>query len=252
VAPTRARPLGRQRRHGEHRADRAPTRVLSAAGRAGHGGTRQAALRPDGERWGREVRTAQPLRPELPVARSAGRRRHGLAHDRCTGQDVLDCAAAHGDRGARRSDPFPRDHASRDMKDGRVLYDVADGVAALTLNRPEKRNALDAATVAALREAFARAGADPDARVVLLRGAGNDFCAGADLAHMERLAETGDPLENLADASALGDLFIEMRRLEKPIVAAVHGHAFAGGAGLATACDLVVASESAIFGYPEV
>jgi len=138
------------------------------------------------------------------------------------------------------------------MSDERLLYDVADGVATVTLNRPEKRNALDAATVAALREAFARAGADPDVRVVLLRGAGNDFCAGADLAHMERLAATGDPLENLADAAALGDLFIEMRRLEKPIVAAVHGHAFAGGAGLATACDLVVASESAVFGYPEV
>src|SRR5690606_7092334 len=99
---------------------------------------------------------------------------------------------------------------------------------------------------------FARAGADPDARVVLLRGAGNDFCAGADLAHMERLAENGDPLENPADASALGELFIEMQRLEKPNVAAAHGHALARGAGRATARDLVVASESAIFGYPEV
>ena len=138
------------------------------------------------------------------------------------------------------------------MSDERLLHDVADGIAAVTLNRPEKRNALDAATVEALRQAFARAEADPDVRVVLLRGAGNDFCAGADLAHMERLAATGDPLENLADAAALGDLFIEMRRLEKPIIAAVHGHAFAGGAGLATACDMVLAGAGAQLGYPEI
>src|SRR5690606_34055188 len=188
--------------HGEHRADRAPARALPAARGTGHGGAREAALRLDGEGRGRALRAAQPVRAELPVARGAGRRRHGLADDGRAGQDVLDRAAAHGGRGARRGGPRTRGHATRDMSDDRLLYDVADGVAAITLNRPEKCNALDAATVAALRQAFARAGADPDVRVALLRGAGNDFCAGADLAHMERLAATGDPLENLADAAA--------------------------------------------------
>jgi len=134
----------------------------------------------------------------------------------------------------------------------RVLYSVDAGVALVTLNRPDKRNALDDRMVAELREAFERADRDPEARVVLLRGAGKDFCAGADLAQLERIAAGTGPLENLDDAAAFGDLLIRMRRLSKPIVAAVHGNAFAGGAGLATACDVVLASEDSRFGYPEV
>ncbi|MFW6202655.1 MAG: enoyl-CoA hydratase/isomerase family protein [Gemmatimonadota bacterium] len=134
----------------------------------------------------------------------------------------------------------------------RLLYEVADGVATVTLNRPDKRNALDDRTVAELKRAFRDAGEDDDVRAVLLGGAGPDFCAGADLAQMERIAGEASALENLADAAALGDLLILMRRLPRPIVGAVHGHAYAGGAGLATACDLVVASDDAVFGYPEV
>jgi methylglutaconyl-CoA hydratase len=134
----------------------------------------------------------------------------------------------------------------------RVLYGAEDGVATLTLNRPEKRNALDDQMIAELKDAFARAERDPEARVILLRGAGPDFCTGADLSQLERIASGADPIENLADASALADVFIRMRRLNKPIIAAVHGHVFAGGAGLATAADLVVAAEDAVFGYPEV
>lgn len=134
----------------------------------------------------------------------------------------------------------------------RVLYAAEDGVATLTLNRPEKRNALDDQMIAELKDAFARAERDPEARVILLRGAGPDFCAGADLSQLERIASGADPIENLADASALADVFIRMRRLNKPIIAAVHGHVFAGGAGLATAADLAVAAEDAVFGYPEV
>jgi methylglutaconyl-CoA hydratase len=135
----------------------------------------------------------------------------------------------------------------------RIRYETdASGVATVTLDRPEKRNALDAATVVDLREALAEAGRDGGVRVVLLRGEGPDFCAGADLAEVERMAEDGDPMRNLADARGLGDLFIEMRRHPLPIVAAVQGNAIAGGAGLATACDLVLAREDAVFGYPEV
>lgn len=139
-----------------------------------------------------------------------------------------------------------------DERPPRVLYRAEDRLAILTLNRPDKRNALDAATIAELKDAFARAEADNAVRVVLLRGEGPDFCAGADLAQLEKIAAGTGPLENLDDADALGELLLTMRRLRKPIIAAVHGHAFAGGAGLASAADLVVASESARFGYPEV
>lgn len=132
-----------------------------------------------------------------------------------------------------------------------LLYDVADGVATLTLNRPEKRNALNGGLVAALKEGLERAASDDDVRVVLLRGAGPDFCSGADLAELEKIADMG-PEASLDDASAMGDLFVSMRRHPKPIVAAVHGRALAGGCGLATACDLVVAREDALLGYPEV
>lgn len=126
------------------------------------------------------------------------------------------------------------------------------GVRILTLNRPEKRNALNEALIAALRTALGEAAADETVRVVLLNGAGPDFCAGADLAAMETMAAESDPAANLADAESLGALLVAMRRHPKPIVGAVHGHALAGGAGLATACDLVLAREDAIFGYPEV
>jgi methylglutaconyl-CoA hydratase len=134
----------------------------------------------------------------------------------------------------------------------RVLFDVADGVATITLNRPEKRNALDGETVRKLKDAFAAVDAIDDARVVLLRANGPDFCAGADLSELERIAAGGGSIDNLRDAQSLGDLFIAMRHTSRPIIAAVQGNAIAGGAGLATAADLIVASDNAVFGYPEV
>lgn len=137
------------------------------------------------------------------------------------------------------------------MSEPLLLYEVEGGVATLTLNRPDKRNALNGALVAALKDGLARAAADDEVRVVSLAGAGKDFCAGADLAELERISTMSDE-ENLADARSLGALFTEMRALPKPIVAQVRGRALAGGCGLATACDLVVAEEGAEFGYPEV
>lgn len=134
----------------------------------------------------------------------------------------------------------------------RIRYEVDGGVALLSLDRAEKRNALDDRTVAELKQALRAAEDDAGARVVLLRANGPDFCAGADLTQLEKIAAGGSVLENLTDAQALGELFVLMRRLRLPLVAAVHGHAFAGGAGLALACDLVVASDDAVFGYPEV
>jgi methylglutaconyl-CoA hydratase len=126
-----------------------------------------------------------------------------------------------------------------------------DGVFTLTLNRPDKRNALSSELIGRLGAALETADLDGDVRVVVIRGEGRDFCAGADLA--ELLASAGrDAGENEADALRLGDLFLRLRRLPKPAIAVVHGNALAGGCGLATACDLVVAAESARFGYPEI
>ncbi|MDX1624309.1 MAG: enoyl-CoA hydratase-related protein [Gemmatimonadota bacterium] len=134
----------------------------------------------------------------------------------------------------------------------RVKYAVGDdGVAVLTLARPEKRNALDPATIDALEKRLSEAESDEGVAVILLGAEGKDFCAGADIAHLEEMVDA-DREEHLADARRLGDLFLHMRRLPKPIVAAVHGNALAGGAGLAAACDLVLASDDAYLGYPEV
>lgn len=133
----------------------------------------------------------------------------------------------------------------------RTEVDEATGVSRITLVRPERRNALDGTMVEELKDALALAGGDDRVRAVGIGGAGPDFCAGADLAEIQAAVEAG-VMANLAEAEALGDLFLLMRRLEKPIVAVVHGRALAGGCGLATACDLVVASEDARFGYPEV
>jgi methylglutaconyl-CoA hydratase len=134
----------------------------------------------------------------------------------------------------------------------RIRYDVADGIATVLLNRPEKRNALDNLTLTELDSAFTSAGADAAVRVVLLRGAGKDFCAGIDLAQLEKTAASSDPIENLNDAMMLGELIIRMRALPKPIIAVVQGNAFAGGAGLATACDLAIAADTAKLAYTEV
>jgi methylglutaconyl-CoA hydratase len=128
---------------------------------------------------------------------------------------------------------------------------VEAGVATLALNRPEKRNALDGALVEALREALAASAADPEVRVVAVRGNGPDFCAGADLDELGKIAAMG-PEESLADATRMGDLFVAMRSHPRPVVAVVTGRALAGGCGLATACDLVLAHQEARFGYPEV
>jgi methylglutaconyl-CoA hydratase len=133
----------------------------------------------------------------------------------------------------------------------RSTLDVDVGVARLTLNRPERRNALSAELVEELKDGLAAADADERVRVVALAGEGPDFCAGADLAEVAAAVDEG-VLASLHDAEALGDLFLLLRRMETPVVAQVHGRALAGGCGLATACDLVVAAEDARFGYPEV
>ncbi len=137
------------------------------------------------------------------------------------------------------------------MSNDRLLTALAGGVLTVTVNRPDKRNAIDAPMVDALHAALERAELDADVRVVAVRGAGKDFCAGADLQELLDSAHRS-PDENRASAQRLGDVFVRMRELPKPVVAVVHGRAFAGGCGLATACDLVLAHAAAQFGYPEV
>jgi methylglutaconyl-CoA hydratase len=133
----------------------------------------------------------------------------------------------------------------------KILYELRDGIARITLNRPDKRNALDGEMVAELKSALSASATDADCRVVLLTGAGTDFCSGADLANLEKTAQDS-VLENLADARSTADLFLMMRNHPRPIVAAVQGRALAGGCGIATACDIILAAQSAQFGYPEV
>lgn len=133
----------------------------------------------------------------------------------------------------------------------RVVVSLQGGVLMGTLNRPEKRNAIDMAMIEALGALLDRADLEAAVRVVALRGAGRDFCAGMDLAELLASADH-TPEQNRAAALQFGGLFVRMRQVPKPIVALVQGRALAGGCGLATACDVVLATESARFGYPEV
>lgn len=131
-----------------------------------------------------------------------------------------------------------------------LLYEIKNGAAIITLNRPDKRNALNDQIIADLRQAIMKADADDQIRLVVLRGAGKDFCAGADLSQIEKSAQASI-IENIEGASQMADLFISMRRMKKPVIAAVHGRALAGGAGLASACDMIIATRSAKFCYTE-
>lgn len=132
-----------------------------------------------------------------------------------------------------------------------VLFAVQDGIARVILNRPEKRNALNDAVVSGLKAALRSAEGHEGVRVVVISGAGQDFCSGADLSALQKISGASVS-ENVADARSLMELFLMIRRLRLPVVAAVRGKALAGGCGLATACDIVLAASSARFGYPEV
>ena len=132
-----------------------------------------------------------------------------------------------------------------------IIYETENKIAFITLNRPEKRNALNDALIGFLKDALREADKRDDLRAIVIRGAGRDFCSGADLSALQKISES-DVLENWEDAHDLMELFALIRRVKIPVVAAVQGRALAGGCGLATACDLVLASRSARFGYPEV
>ncbi len=136
-------------------------------------------------------------------------------------------------------------------EEARVRVERRDAVGRLTITRASKRNALDRQTAEELFLGLSTLDADPDVRVILVRGEGKDFCSGADLEALAAMLDA--PAEvHREDAETLGRVFLAMRTIVKPIVAAVQGRALAGGAGLALACDLVLAHEDAKFGFPEV
>src|SRR5437879_6306906 len=132
-----------------------------------------------------------------------------------------------------------------------VQYTSRGPAALVTMNRPDRRNALSRALIAALTDAFRRAADDPAARCVILTGAGPAFCAGMDL---DELRGTLGDQANMVwdDAAKLAALYELIYTLPKPTIAAVNGAAVAGGAGLVTVCDLAIAVPGAKFGYPEV
>lgn len=134
-----------------------------------------------------------------------------------------------------------------------VLYGQSGSAAVLRMNRPDKRNSFSRGLVAGLTEGMRRARDDAAARCVILTGEGPAFCAGMDLAELREALDRPTTRETLEeDAHRLLELFEMMTRMAKPIIAAVNGPAVAGGAGLMTACDLVVARAGAKIGYPEV
>jgi methylglutaconyl-CoA hydratase len=140
------------------------------------------------------------------------------------------------------------------MSDELVRYEGHAPAVVLTMNRPDRRNALSRDLIAALTEAFERARDDAAARCVILTGAGNAFCAGMDLAELQEAVTSAKGKQSPVwdDALRLANLYDLIYRLPKPTIAAVNGAAVAGGAGLVTVCDLAVAGPEARFGYPEV
>jgi len=132
-----------------------------------------------------------------------------------------------------------------------VIYEVKDRIGYITLNRPEKRNALSFELVSELKTAFEQAENDPLVKVVILNANGDSFCAGADLAYLQNLQQFSYE-QNLEDSNHLKDLFYQIYTLKKVVIAQVQGHALAGGCGLATVCDFAFAVPEAKMGYTEV
>ncbi|MFI5244890.1 MAG: enoyl-CoA hydratase/isomerase family protein [Gemmatimonadales bacterium] len=137
------------------------------------------------------------------------------------------------------------------MTKARVRVDIKGGVGRVTLARPEKTNTLDQQSAHELVDALMEFEGDDNVRAVLLAADGDDFCTGADLEALAALLDA--PSEaHTRDAADLGRVFLTIRGMTKPVVAAVQGRALGSGCGLATACDVVIARDDAQFGYTEV
>lgn len=132
-----------------------------------------------------------------------------------------------------------------------VTYHCSNRIGFITLNRAEKRNALNSQMVTELKQAFSQAKEDNNCKVIVLKANGKAFSAGADLAYLQELQNNSFE-ENYADSSHLKELFEQIYAHPKIVIAQVEGHAIAGGCGLATVCDFVYAVPEAMFGYTEV
>lgn len=132
-----------------------------------------------------------------------------------------------------------------------ILLEKSHQVGYITLNRPDKRNALNQQVVSELKEAFKIAEDDPAVKVIVLKANGQAFCAGADLGYLQQLQKNTFE-ENYADSSHLKDLFYQIYTHPKLVIAQIQGHAIAGGCGLATVCDFSFSAPDAKFGYTEV
>jgi methylglutaconyl-CoA hydratase len=132
-----------------------------------------------------------------------------------------------------------------------VLSEIKERIGYLTLNNPEKRNALSPNLIADLFTAVSKLNEDAEVKVIVLRANGKAFCAGADLAYLQKLQEFTYE-ENLEDSRKLMSLFNLIYTLPKVVVAEIQGHALAGGCGLATVCDFAFSVPEALFGYTEV
>ncbi len=121
----------------------------------------------------------------------------------------------------------------------------------ITLNRPEKRNSLDEEMISELTEVFKKYSADPDTCSIILTGAGGNFCSGLFLDYLQKISEY-DILQNKMDSQRFRDLLLTIYNCRKPVIAMVDGYALAGGCGIASACDFIVSSDTAQFGYTEV
>jgi methylglutaconyl-CoA hydratase len=132
-----------------------------------------------------------------------------------------------------------------------LIYRTSKGVSTVTLNRPEKKNALNDTLVFELSGLLDELSADTATKILILEGAGDAFCSGADLAYLKNLKDYSYD-ENLKDSRSLAGLFLKIYEFPKLTIAKVNGPAIAGGCGLATLCDFVFATERSKFGYPEV
>jgi methylglutaconyl-CoA hydratase len=132
-----------------------------------------------------------------------------------------------------------------------ILYDVRNQIAFITLNRPEKSNALSFEVVTELKAAFKEAEEDDQVSIIILKANGDAFCAGADLDYLQSLQGFSFQ-QNLADSNHLKELYLQIYQLKKLVISQVHASALAGGCGLATVCDFCFAATEANFGYTEV
>lgn len=132
-----------------------------------------------------------------------------------------------------------------------LIYKVKDGIAAVTLNRPEKMNSLDETLIQNLTYAFNDIGANDSIKTVVVSGAEGNFCSGLYLEYLRKISEY-DILENKKDSERFKDMLLAIYNCPKPVIAKVSGYALAGGCGIASCCDIIAADDTAKFGYTEV